>query len=146
MHVDVNWQGKREFAGTGNSGHAVTMDAKPEVGGEDKGARPMELLLIALGGCTGIDVVSILDKMRLPYSRVDIGIDGERADEHPQRYTAIAMTYTVDAPDAPLERVMRAVRLSQNKYCSVSHSLRTPIKAILVLNGERYEVPEGLED
>lgn len=143
MNVDVKWEGKLAFRGVGQSGHEVVLDAKPEVGGENRGARPMEVLLIALGGCTGIDIVSILNKMRLQASRVDISMDGTRAEEHPQRFTEIRMTYAIDAPDAPLERVMRAVQLSQNRYCSVAHSLNCLISATLVLNGQRFEVPAG---
>ena len=143
MHATVSWQGKRRFVGAGESGHALTMDAKQEAGGENSGARPMELLLVGLGGCTGIDVTMILERMRIPYQRVDIHLDAERAADLPQKFTAITLTYEVDAPGAPLERVMRAVTLSQDKYCSASHSLSADLHAVLVLNGERFLVPEA---
>ena len=101
----------------------------------------MELLLLGLGGCTGIDVTMILERMRIDYQRVDIHLDAERAADLPQKFTAITLTYEVDAPGAPLERVMRAVTLSQEKYCSASHSLSADLHAVLVLNGERFAVP-----
>ena len=144
MHGTVSWQGKRRFVGTGDSGHAVTMDAKQEAGGENSGARPMELLLLGLGGCTGIDVTMILERMRIDCERVDIHLDAERAADLPQKFNAITLTYEVDAPGAPLERVMRAVTLSQEKYCSASHSLSADLHAVLVLNGERFPVPGSM--
>ncbi len=146
MHGTVSWQGKRRFVGTGDSGHAVVMDAKQEAGGENGGARPMELLLLGLGGCTGIDVTMILERMRIDYQRVDIHLDAERAADLPQKFTAITLTYEVDAPGAPLERVMRAVTLSQDKYCSASHSLSADLHAVLILNGERFPVPGLTEE
>jgi len=140
MNVQVTWQGKRRFEAKGDSGHIVSIDAKQDVGGENLGPRPMELLLMGLGGCTGIDITLILEKMRIPYHRVDIEISGERAENPPQKFTEITLTYHIDAPDAPWEKVARAVRLSQETYCSASHSLNAVLHADLVLNGERATV------
>jgi putative redox protein len=136
----VSWKGKRRFEGTPGSGHRVTMDARPDAGGENLGPRPMEMLLMGLGGCTGIDVTMILERMRIPFERVDIALEGERAPEPPERFTAITLTYEIDAPGAAFEKVARAVRLSQEKYCSVAHSLNAEQRAVLILNGERREL------
>ncbi len=137
MQTRVLWQDKRRFVAKGDSGHEVTIDAKAEVGGENKGPRPMELLLMGLGGCTGIDILMILDKMRIAYTRVDVLLDAVRAPEPPERFTEITLTYEIDASDAPADKVMRAVTLSQEKYCSAAHSLNAKLSAVLVLNGQR---------
>ena len=136
MQAKVRWQDKRRFVAQGDSGHAVTIDAKLEAGGENKGSRPMELLLMGLGGCTGIDILMILDKMRINYTRVDVLLDAKRAPEPPERFTEITLTYEIDAPGAPVDKVLRAVTLSQEKYCSAAHSLNATLHAVLVLNGE----------
>lgn len=136
MNVQVAWQGKRRFQAIGESGHPITIDAKADVGGENLGPRPMELLLMGLGGCTGIDVTMILEKMRIPYNRVEIALQGARAEQPPEKFTEITLTYHIDAPNASWEKVERAVRLSQETYCSASHSLSAKLIAVLVLNGE----------
>ncbi len=137
MQARVLWQDKRRFVAKGDSGHEVTIDAKLEAGGENQGPRPMELLLMGLGGCTGIDILMILDKMRISYTRVDVLLDAVRAPEPPERFTEITLTYEIDASDAPADKVMRAVTLSQEKYCSAAHSLNAKLSAVLVLNGQR---------
>ena len=123
-----------------DSSREVVIDAKPETGGEGQGVRPMELLLMGLGGCTGIDVAMILERMRIQLDRLEMQVDGERADADPKKYTRFTITYFIDAPAAPLDKVMRAIRLSQDKYCSVAHSFAAPVTAVLILNGERYEM------
>ena len=140
MRAQVSWKDKLRFEATADSGHLVVIDAKPEAGGENKGPRPMELLLMGLGGCTGIDMILILQKMRIAFDRVDVVLDGARATGQPERFTDITLTYEVDAPDAPLDKVERAVRLSQEKYCSAAHSLNARLEAVIVLNGVRHEL------
>ncbi len=140
MRAQVNWVQKRQFDAVGDSGHHVTIDAKSEAGGDNLGPRPMELLLMGLGGCTGIDVTLILERMRIPYNAVNITLDGERAPSPPEKFVKITLTYHVDAPDAPLDKVVRAVKLSQEKYCSAAHSLNAELKAVVMLNGVRHEV------
>ncbi len=112
-----------QFVGTSASGHAVVMDAPTDVGGTDTGPTPMEMVLIALGGCTGMDVVSILRKMQVPFTRFEMAIQGERAPEHPKNFTKIQIVYKVWG-DVPEEKVKRAIDLSLEKYCSVSNSLK----------------------
>lgn len=146
MKVAVQWQGKRQFAAKGDSGHTVVMDAKAEVGGEDKGARPMELLLMGLGGCTAIDIVMILEKMRLTVEDFHIEIGGERQQQHPQKFTEIQMKYVLKGPDLTQDKVERAIRLSERKYCSASASLNANIHATYELNGVTYEISEEVEE
>ncbi|MCH7851569.1 MAG: OsmC family protein [Candidatus Marinimicrobia bacterium] len=111
------------FLAKGPSNHWVVMDAKPEDGGQDGGARPMELVLMAMGGCSGIDIELILRKMRLKLSDFRIHLKGERADSDPRVYTKIHAEYHFWGRDLPREKLERAVKLSEEKYCSVSNML-----------------------
>lgn len=140
VNIQIDWQGKRKFDAVGNSGHHVTMDAKAEVGGEDTGARPMELLLMGLGGCSGIDVTMILEKMRLTIDELKIELNGVRADEMPQRFTDIHMHYVVKSPDITQDKLERAIVLSRDKYCSATASLNANFRITYDLNGTQHEV------
>lgn len=121
--VSVRWNGKMSFAGHTDSGHDVVMDARPEVGGEDRGPRPSELVLVGLGGCTGMDVVSILTKMRIPFTDFRVDIEADSASEHPKSFTDIRLVYRVWG-DVPAEKFLRAVELSWGTYCSVANLLK----------------------
>lgn len=146
MKVEIDWHGKRKFEATGGSGHPVTMDAKPEVGGEDTGARPMELLLMGLGGCTGIDIVMILEKGRMTVEEFRMELDADRSEEMPQRFTGISMRYILKGPDLTPDKVERAILLSKEKYCSASASLNAEIRMSYELNGVQYEVGGSLTE
>jgi putative redox protein len=124
MFTQIFWKRKMEFEGKTESGHSVLMDAKPEFGGEERGPRSMELLMVALGGCTGMDVVSILKKMKVELEGVTINIDSERATEHPKIFTKINLEYNFTGKNIKEEDVKRAIELSQEKYCSVSAMLK----------------------
>ncbi len=129
VEAEITWQGQMAFVGAGmGSKFPVPMDAGPEVGGAGRGARPMELLLIALGGCTGMDVVSILKKMRQELTDYRIRIRGERAPEHPRAYTHITVEHIIRGRNLNPELVEKAVRLSETKYCSVMASLDKTIR------------------
>ncbi len=128
MKVNVVWDGGLSFRGTGPSGHSVVMDASPEVGGDNRGPRPTEMLLFALGACTGIDTVSILNKSRQPVEGIEIDIEAERAEDHPKRFTRIRVHFTVRGKGLDRDRVERAITLSAEKYCSVGHSLNAEIE------------------
>ena len=121
MEAKVVWHEGMRFIGIGPSGHAMLMDTSPEVGGEDSGPRPTEVLLFALGGCTGMDAVSILRKMRTPPRRFEVLIQAERASEHPKAVRKVHLTYRAEG--VPEENLKKAAQLSQERYCSVSHSL-----------------------
>ncbi|MFP5113816.1 OsmC family protein [Bacillaceae bacterium C204] len=138
MELTINWKEKMAFSGVTPSGHEFTMDAAPEVGGENSGPRPTELLLEAVAGCTGIDIISILQKMRLKPTAFQMDVKGERAEEHPKRFTTINIHYALDG-DLPEDKVVRAIQLSKDKYCSVSHSLNAEITVSYSLNGVKGE-------
>jgi len=120
--VTVTLESGMRFVGKGSDGHETVMDAHPKSGGADSAARPIDVLLSALGGCTGMDVVSILRKMRTEPEGLRIEIDGERRSEHPTAFTEIHLTYIV-AGSVPLENVEKAVSLSLSKYCPVANTL-----------------------
>jgi putative redox protein len=123
----LSWDHKMGFLAKGDSGLLVQMDAGVPEGGSNSGARPMELILHALGGCTGMDVVSILKKMQIDLKDFTIEINGERATEHPKKYTHIHLIFKAVGSNIDQNKVMRAVELSQSKYCSVAASLNAKI-------------------
>jgi putative redox protein len=136
MKSTITWQGDMAFTGTTPSGHEVRMDAAPEVGGQNSGPRPTELLLYSLAGCTGIDIVMILKKMRLELTGFAMEVEGTRADTEPKKFTDFHIHYLVEG-DLPEEKVVRAIQLSKDKYCSVSHSLSANIVASYSINGTK---------
>jgi putative redox protein len=124
MLTKFTWNGKMVFEANTESGHSVLMDAKPQVGGEDRGPRPMELLMVSLGGCTGMDVVSILKKMKVDLESMTVNIDSEQAPEHPKIFTKINIEYNFTGKNIKEENVKKAIQLSQEKYCSVTVMLK----------------------
>lgn len=123
MSILVKWQGKKAFEATSETGHKVLMDASIAVGGEDRGSRPMELLLMGLGGCSGIDVIMMLEKGKQAVTDCQMEITSERAEGIPAVYTKIHLHYTVTGTELNEKKVKRAVELSAEKYCSVSRML-----------------------
>ena len=115
------------LAGNTDSNHWVMMDGPQEFGGSNAGTRPKELLLLALGGCTASDVISILHKKRVELNGFEIHITAEQRDEHPQVFTKIHLEYVVRSDDIRPQDVVRAIELSETKYCSVSAMLRPAI-------------------
>ena len=111
------------FRATTGTGHEVVMDAAPEVGGSDAGPRPMEMLLVGLGGCTGMDVICILRKMHQHVSGYQIRLSGERATDHPKIFTCISVEHVVRGRDLSADAVKRAVELSATRYCSAAAML-----------------------
>lgn len=120
MKARVQWLDGRAFVGESGSGHAVVMDGAPESGGRNIGIRPMEMLLIGLGGCTAFDVVMILERMREKVTGLDIALEGERAAEDPKVFTHVKIIYKVTGRNLKPANVERAVHLSAEKYCSAS--------------------------
>lgn len=112
-----------QFVGTGDSEHAVVMDAHASVGGNNTGPRPMELLLMAFGGCSGMDVISILRKKKQDVSKFEINVEGEMATDYPKMYTAIHIEYVITGKDISENAVKRAIDLSLGRYCSVGATL-----------------------
>lgn len=123
----VTLQEAMQFKGISDSGHELIMDAAEEVGGQKKGPRPLELLLLGLGGCTGMDVISILRKKRMNVTGYDIVLRAERATEHPRVYTSISVEHIFRGKDINPEAVERAIELSDTKYCTVAAMLRKAV-------------------
>jgi putative redox protein len=120
MKARVQWLDGRAFVGESGSGHAVVMDGAPESGGRNVGVRPMEMLLLGLGGCTAFDIVMILERMREKVTGLDIALEAERAGEDPKVFTHVKMIYKVTGRNLKPANVERAVNLSAEKYCSAS--------------------------
>ncbi len=120
MKARVKWLEEVCFVGESGSGHAVVMDGPPEDGGRNLGIRPMEMLLIGMGGCTAFDVVHILKKGRQPVSDCVVEIEAERAAEAPKVFTKIHAHFIVTGRGLSDKQVERAVQLSAEKYCSAS--------------------------
>lgn len=123
MSIKIDWKGNKAFEATSSTGHKVMMDASKEVGGEDRGSRPMELLLMGLGGCSGIDVIMMLEKGKQAVKDCQMEVTSERADAVPAIYTKIHLHFKVTGSDLNEKKVARAVDLSAEKYCSVSKML-----------------------
>ncbi len=117
--VETSWKGNMLFDAN-VSGHHVMMDAMPAVGGEDKGSRPKELMLAALAGCTGMDVVSILKKMRVEFSGLNIRVEANVTEEHPKHYDKMLVIYEFTGHNLQMDQLKKAVELSQERYCGVS--------------------------
>ena len=120
MKCRVKWLDHMSFVGESDSGHSVVMDSGPDSGGRDLGVRPMEMLLLGLGGCTSIDVVSILHKSRQQISDCEVRIEAERAAEVPRVFTSIHVHFIVSGRGLDPVKVARAVELTSTKYCSAS--------------------------
>ena len=120
MKVNIKWTGGVSFAGTADSGHTVIMDGAPEAGGQNQGARPMELVLIGTGGCTAFDVVHILRKQRQEIADCVAEINAERAETDPKVFTNIHIHFVISGKNLDPKKVQHAIELSATKYCSAS--------------------------
>lgn len=123
MVISVELLDEMTFAGRTESGQTLTLDASASAGGRGLGPSPTDALLIALGGCTGMDVISILRKMRQQVSAYRVELDGERASEHPRTYTSIRVVHVVTGRNLNPQMVARAVELSATRYCPISAML-----------------------
>jgi putative redox protein len=123
MKCRIKWLDHMSFVGESDSGHSVVMDGAPDAGGRNLGVRPMEMLLLGLGGCTAFDVVSILHKSRQQISDCEVEIEAERADEIPKIFTHIHVHFIVSGRGLDEKKVSKAVSLSADKYCSASRML-----------------------
>lgn len=123
MKARVKWLDHMSFVGESGSGHSVVMDGAPEAGGRNLGVRPMEMLLLGLGGCSSFDVVMILQKSRQAISDCEVLLEAERANEDPKVFTRIHMHFIVKGHNLSADKVERAVNLSAEKYCSASMML-----------------------
>jgi putative redox protein len=120
MKAKITWLNGRAFVGESGSGHAVIMDGAPEAGGRNIGVRPMEMLLLGLGGCTAFDVVMILEKGREKVTSCEVELEAERAAEEPKVFTHVKMIYRLRGKNLKPASVERAINLSAEKYCSAT--------------------------
>ena len=120
MNISVNWVDGMLMVGKSHSGHSITMDGPPEIGGENLGVRPMEMLLLGVAGCTMIDVVSTLKKMRQDLTHCETKVNAERANDHPKVFTDIHIQFILKGKDLDQNKVEKAITLSAEKYCSAS--------------------------
>lgn len=122
MKMTATWTGGMRFVYESASGHGLLTDAPEKAGGGDTAATPMELLILGLIGCTGVDVTSILTKMKQPLEALTVTAETERAEEHPKVYTKIHLTYHVKGA-VNVKKLERAINLSETRYCSASAML-----------------------
>ncbi|KJS21379.1 MAG: hypothetical protein VR72_10755 [Clostridiaceae bacterium BRH_c20a] len=135
MEAKVIWKDKVCFEANVGSGHQIIMDGSTDIGGENKGARPTELLLSGVGGCSGIDMVKILNKMRQEITNLTIHVNGKRAEDYPRRFTNINVHFELEGANLDPEKIKKAAQMSMEKYCSVSLSLNADITYTCKVNG-----------
>lgn len=128
MQARVKWLDNMSFVGESGSGHSVVMDGSPEHGGRNLGVRPMETVLIGLGGCSAFDVMLMLKKSRQRVTDCEVLLDAERVDEVPAVFSRIKLTYIVTGIELSEKQVNRAVSLSVEKYCSVTRMLEKSVQ------------------
>ena len=117
--VDMSWTDKVAFEAD-IDGHKIVLDATEESGGSDLGPRPKKMMLAALAGCTGVDVIMILKKMKVVPEAFNIIVEAEVTEEHPKHYTKMKVIYQFKGKDLPLDKLEKAVHLSETKYCGVT--------------------------
>lgn len=137
--AQMTWLSGMALEAASESGHRVVVDSSPETGGENRGFRPTELTLISLMGCTGIDVLSILQKMRVTVEAFDMDADADRRETHPKIFEHVTVNYRLASPDCTPAQLERAVTLSAERYCTVSAMLEPPvaIRRVIYLNGHQ---------
>jgi putative redox protein len=138
MEAKLSWKEKMTFVGVADSGHEVRIDTDPGVGGDDSAARPMELIVLGLAGCTGMDVISILRKKQQKVASFDVNISAERAQEHPKVITQAVITYVLHGEGLDEAALLRAIELSALKYCPAQAMLSKAFPMEL-----RYQIYEG---
>lgn len=117
MEAKVTWQGRMTFSGSADSGFAIPIGTDPSVGGDNDGARPMELIAIGLAGCTAMDVISILSKKRQQVTAFEVQVHADRAPDHPKVFTRAVIEYFVTGDQVEEAAVVRAIELSAERYC-----------------------------
>ena len=119
--INVKWTDGMSFEAN-IDGFKVYIDSDPEFGGKDRGPKPKPLMMLALAGCTGMDVISLMNKMRVEYDSLNIVIEGELTEEHPKHFTKMKVVYEIGGSNVDLKKVEKIVNMSKEKYCGVSYS------------------------
>jgi putative redox protein len=122
--VKAVWNRGLQFVGLSETGHAIVMDTKSELGGFESAPTPVETTLLGLGGCTGMDVVSILKKKRVEFDDFEVAVEAEKSAEPPNYFTHIELVYRIWGANIPEAALERAIELSKDKYCTVSNTLK----------------------
>jgi putative redox protein len=125
--LKLNWKDTMAFESEVN-GHKIVIDAVEKVGGQDRGPRPKPLMLLALAGCTSMDVISILKKMRVELDDYACEVEAEETEEHPKHYDKMKVIYKFWGKDLPKEKIEKAVNLSEDRYCGVSYVYKKYVK------------------
>ncbi|MFN8210864.1 MAG: OsmC family protein [Bacteroidales bacterium] len=125
--VVLRHKGKMAFEATVN-GHKLILDANAESGGNNDGPRPKSLMLTALAGCTGMDVVAILGKMKVDYDDFSVVVEGNITEDHPRHFDHMHIKYIIKGNEIPEDKVLKAINLSQDKYCGVSYNYKQAMK------------------
>jgi putative redox protein len=127
MKATVTLSDGLRFTGMADSGHSIVMDGPEKAGGSDSAARPAELMLLALAGCTAMDVISILRKKRQKVTDFSVTVTGEPREDYPAVYEKLQVTYSIRGTDIDPAAVERSIELSEGKYCSVGATLKFPV-------------------
>jgi putative redox protein len=125
--ANIEWKNNLQFTADVD-GYKIDLDTDTDSGGSGNGVKPKPLMLVALGGCTGMDVVSILKKMRVEFDKLNIIVEGDAREEHPKKYTEIKVIYEFEGKNLDLDKIKKAVSLSEEKYCSVNAVYKEVIK------------------
>ena len=141
MDANVKWHSKMTFTGGADSGFEVPLGAKPSVGGDNDGFRPLELMAISLAGCTAMDVISILQKKRQDVIGFEVQVHTEQSDEHPRSFTEAVIDYIVVGHNINEKAVVRSIELSATRYCPAQDMLAKVFPMIL-----RYQIFEDKGD
>ena len=142
MKAKVDWKDRLSFTGTADSGFEIPLGTHVEVGGDEDGFRPMELIALGLAGCTGMDVISILKKKRQDVKDFQVRVDAERADQHPKVFTEATIEYHLVGKDISESAVTRAMELSAESYCPAQAMLAKvfPLRLrYIIYEGEKLE-------
>jgi len=144
MDASVTWQGRMSFDGTADTGFHIPLDSHPDVGGDNTGFRPLELMAVSLAGCTAMDVISILRKKKQDVTGFQVKVHADQATEHPHVFTSVKFVYIVSGKAIDPAAVERAIELSTTKYCAANAMLS---KAVQIEHSyEIKEVVGGLAD
>ncbi len=121
--INVKWTDGMSFEAN-IDGYKISIDSDPEFGGKSKGPKPKPLMMVALAGCTGMDLVSLMNKMRVKYDSLNVIVEGDLTEEHPKHFIKMKVIYEISGKEIDLKKVEKAVAMSKDKYCGVSYSYK----------------------
>ena len=121
--INVKWKDGMSFEAD-IDGYKISIDSDPEFGGKSKGPKPKPLMMVALAGCTGMDLVSLMNKMRVKYDSLNVIVEGDLTEEHPKHFIKMKVIYEISGKEIDLKKVEKAVAMSKDKYCGVSYSYK----------------------